>query len=252
MRLTQRRVLLNKARDKAEQDAAKTIARLLDRRFKTVKRQLRAAGFNRRQLGRRLQTPGAGILHKQADEDDEDWSSWIDDFTQSLQDVMVSIAGVVGEVEIAYWNSREKTPGRIDAEALVSAYMARNGKQIKAIATDTRDNVLRDITEWHATAEGLPDLIDRLEQYFNSDRAETIARTEAAYLSSMISDDIYQRVGVEYFNWDVADEVDGWPCEICQEKAANNPYEVGEELPPAHPRCRCGSVPANADGSVFI
>lgn len=143
-------------------------------------------------------------------------------------------------------------PDPVNPQAVLKAYELRTGRQIKQIGIDTRDGTLKAITDWYNTDAGKRELVDTLSQFYDPFRADTIARTEGTYITSQVAYTMYDNFGVGYFNVDLADEDGEWPCDICREQAANNPHELGDEMPPFHPRDRCGTIPASADGGEFV
>ncbi len=280
MRQVQRRNLLNRARTEAERVATPAIHALLTRRYKAVGRNLRRAN-----LRKRLQkafgayvipdspTPFVGgspfdldfhydylagakqIVNNalfKADDGVDDWEAWGDMFTQSLHQVFADAVTGIYSSESKFWLSRQYAPGHVDPTKVVSEYQARTGRQIKQIADTTRDNVLQAITDWYKTDASLPELIDSLGQWFDEDRATRIARTEVSYIASQVSLDIYNNVGVKFFNVDLSSDPGPCPQNICPDQFDANPHPVGDQMPPYHVQCQCFTVPANEDGSVFI
>lgn len=247
MREVQRRRLLIGARDRGERSIQQVIAPLFNKRFKTLNRELRRARYNKR-----LHADGAKIAALYKQDDDESWQEWIDQFTTALETALPPIAEDFYDIEGKFWVARQSRPDPVEAQRIIDAYLARDGRQIKNIATETRDDTLATITDWYNTDASLPELIDQLEQYYSPSRAETIARTETSYITSGVSLDMMRQFGVGYWNWDLADEDGEWPCDDCVAKAQANPHSADEETPPLHPRDRCGMVYANADGSPVI
>lgn len=247
MRETQRRRLLNGARDRGETAIRATVAPLLTRRYKQLGRELRRANLRKRLRQNERRT---GLLFKQ--DDSEGWQDWIDTFSQALYDAMLPVAEEFWSVETKFWLTRAGRPDPVNAAKVIQDYLAREGRQIKRIAEDTRDDTLATITDWYNTDASLPELIDQLEQFYGGYRAETIGRTETSFITSGVSLDMMHQFDVAAWNWDLADEDGEWPCDDCIAMAQGGPYQPGDPMPPLHPRDRCGVVYANADGSELI
>ncbi len=244
MRETTRRNLINRARNAGEKVAAARIATLLRKRYSVLKRELRRGNLRKTLAKSRRDT---GELYKA---DDESWNDWIISFTAELQDVLAPIAVDVYGAETKYWLSRELRPAQVNPQKILDDYQRRTGRQIEDIAQDTQRAVIDEVQKWYNTDAGLPELIDALGQWFNESRAELIARTEAAYISSEVSRGLYDQFGIQYWIWDLSDE----PCPVCIALAKNNPYKMGDPMPPeaSHPNCLCGTVPSTADGDILV
>ncbi len=70
-------------------------------------------------------------------------------------------------------------------------------------------------------------------------RAFTIADTELARATSAASADMYDLNGIQQWDWLLSPDA----CDICVEEGDGNPHPLGDDMPPAHPRCRCSSAP---------
>lgn len=278
LRAVQRRTLVNRALARTVPAATAAIHAALQSRYKALVRELRR-GSLRKRLNKGLHgsnsryTKIAGLdnpdvraltrnainhvlfLRKADDGDYDDadtWSDWIDDFGATVKSSLYPVVDGVYGAESRWWESHDARPGGVDPANIVDNYLARSGRQITDIADDTRDGVLDEVAIWYNSDEGLATLIDSLGGWFDEARAELIARTEASYIASEVSDNLYRQFGVEYFNVDVAHGNSPYPCEICSEQADNNPHSIDDEKPPFHPECLCGTVPATADGETFV
>lgn len=252
MRDVQRRRLLARTKEQAINKATDAIAARLDQRYRALKREIRRAGFNRRQLSKRLRTDGA--LFKAGGEEEQDWQDWIDAFDDQLSDIFDPVVRDLYTAETQYWLTRGMRPAPVDPPKILAAYQARTGRQIKGIGKDTQDGVYKTITDWYNTDAGLPDLIDALGAFFDRDRAETIARTESSYISSQVAYDMMTQFLIKKWNWDLGDTYGEYPCETCMAQAQANPHDLDDPMPPdsSHPNCRCGISYANEDGSELI
>lgn len=217
----------------AEREAAQALTRLLDQRYKHLKRELRRANFRKR-VARADQN---GDLSKAIG---LDWRNWIDDFAGQVKDILAPIVEQLHAVERWFWNSYDVDLGTLDPNVVIREYQARQGRQIKDIAEETRDAILHDVTDWYNDPEAtFPELVDRLGQYFSPERAEAIARTETAHIASYVARDTMQQLSLDRFNVDLAAEENGFPCTFCIAQAEANPHPIGDDMPPYHVNCRC-------------
>jgi len=75
-------------------------------------------------------------------------------------------------------------------------------------------------------------------------RALTIAITESSRIQNLAAIDTYKELGLEKYEWSAT----GTACDIC---AVNDeeiveigePFDSGDDAPPAHPNCRCVLLP---------
>jgi len=68
-------------------------------------------------------------------------------------------------------------------------------------------------------------------------RAMTIAVTETNYAYNSAAVDQYAASGLTQFEWFAYD--DGLTCEVCLDEESANPHDLSDDVPPAHPNCRC-------------
>jgi len=251
MRATQRRKLLLSVRDRTEPVAAAAIYNILQRRYAWLKRDLRRANLRKR-IAKAHDFALDTELFKE--NTDASWDSWINSFGVDLQSIFTPVVTELYDTESKFWLTRNKRPAPVDPASLFEAYQLRTGRKITSIGRDTETDVLSAIHDWYNTDASLPELIDQLSPQFGMSRAESIARTESTYITSQVSLNIMHQFGVQYWNWDLADEDGDWPCSICVALAQGNPYKVGDPMPPdnSHVRCRCGTVPATEDGGMLI
>lgn len=255
MRETQRRKLIRKAQGRGEREAATNIHQLLDQRYKVLKRELRRANLRKRL--KKTVTPNFGnidelinrTIEKQMQQIDDalfkadgGWLGWIESFANGIKNALSNIVSGVFGVEEEYWLNRGEHLDPVDPLDVIDAYEARTGRQIRNIGEDTKNNVLREIADWYNTTESLPELIARLGQYFSESRAEMIARTESAFISSQVSLNAMQQFGIDQWNFDLAPDEGPYPCPQCIDYAARNPHGISDQFPPLHPNDRCGIV----------
>lgn len=241
MRETQRRRLLYEAHEKATQEIKAEVYRLLQQRFKALKRELRRAN-----LRKRLRKTD-GILTK----DSGDWTNWITEFTNSLQSILSSIVSHFASVETSYFTSRGKAPIQYDPQQVVTNYHDKIGARITRIADDTLASVQNSVTDWYNSDAALPDLIDDLSGMFDENRAELIARTEAGFVRSEVALQSMQEYGISKWIWDSA--MESRTCEFCA-SMNGSVHDVSEPMPPdaSHPDCLCGIVYADDNGGELI
>lgn len=237
MRETQRRRLLNNAVARGEKEIKRAALRLLERRYKALKRELRRANLRKRLL------KTDGILQK----DDGGWQDWIDEFTNVVQETIAGVVKWVADVESRYWSSRGKEPVQFDPYQVVNEYQSRIGRNIQDIPQDTLSDVQQAISDWYKTDKGLPDLIDDLEQYFDEGRAERIAATEMVNVTSEIAREQMNAYGITEWKWDAFN--DRTTCEVCADLNGQT-FSVDDldAFPPNHVNCRCSVLYATAEG----
>lgn len=249
----QRRKLLLRTRNRTEQTATNQIADALDRRFKWLKRDLRRHPNLKRAVKKALAHDSAleaGLFKA----DNEGWDQWISAFSRDLLTAFSPLISETYGVESQFWLTRGKRPTPVDIQNIWDSYQARTNRKIAQIGLDTETDVIATIHDWYNSDDSMPELIQKLGQYFDRSRAETIARTESTYLTSQVSLNMMHQFGVTKWLWDLGDESGEWPCSICLGLAQGNPYNVGDPMPPedSHPRCRCGVVYANENGEELI
>lgn len=229
---TQRRRALIRALRAGEAQAQTKVAALLNQRYNHLKREIRKGNLRKKlyKAQRDGKPDGTAV----------DWTAWVTLFTIGIKTALTPIIENCYEVEKQYWLSRGKTIQPLNVDAVIKAYEARVGRQFSEIGEHTHSDVLHDIIIWHATQETLPDLIDSMKQYFSDSRADNIARTDGVGLSSQVGVDTMRHLGITGFNWDLAPEMNGYPCQACIDKASMNPHPIGADMPPLHNYCRCG------------
>lgn len=122
------------------------------------------------------------------------------------------MATVLGNLDITIKGISATTTNRI-GNTIADGLEA--GKPSRAIAADLRASI-------NALAN-------------DPQRAALIAETETNRAYNAAAVDQYQSAGLTQFNWQ---DYEG-ACPICEEYAADNPHDLGDPLPPAHPSCRC-------------
>jgi len=95
---------------------------------------------------------------------------------------------------------------------------------------------------WLLSGETMDSLIELLTPYYGVVRAEMIAVTETTRAFALGNLEAWKSSGV-VSGWKWRTAMDDIVCPICTEKERNNPYEFGDETPPAHVRCRCSMSP---------
>lgn len=256
MRETQKRRSIAQIRQRQEPLIIESIAAMLDSRYRWLKKDLRNGGNLRHQLQKVMRSTNS--LRK-ADEQ-ENWKAWNRAFTKQMGEIFKPYINAVAGVENQYYVSHGYQPRPLDADVVLDTYVkwmtnskwAAKDKSFAQLALDTENNSAKLIADWFRTDAPITKLFADLAPLFGKARAELIARTEATGLTSKIAQIHYAQLHIELFNVDLGDEVGPWPCGICTGKADQNPHSVWDEMPPFHPDCRCGTTPANADGSDLV
>jgi SPP1 gp7 family putative phage head morphogenesis protein len=194
--------------------------------------------------------PRLGELKKADDlTNHEFWNDVIDTFSNKLSAALDEAQENTVESHRNWWVDRGMGEGIVYDPGLVTERMMniigrQQGKQYKTpkdyfsnMASDTRDDVEREIAEWMNTDAPLDTLIEAIQSHdFNPIRAEMIAVTESTRLSSATMMENMSQLGYNDWIWYTAnDEI---VCEICQDNHGQK-FTLDDDPPPAHPRCRC-------------
>lgn len=241
MRETQRRRLLYRAHKRAQSELKAEVLRLLERRFKALKRELRRAN-----LRKRLKKTD-GVFQKV----DSGWPAWAEDFSSEFQSALLGIVELFASIENDYFESHGEPRAPLDYSAVINDYHDRIGRKIKDIAEETLLLSQDKIRDWYGTDKSLRELIDELASIFGESRAETIARTEAGFVRSQVAYEMMRHHGIGKWIWDSA--LEDRTCSFCSGKHGLV-FDLVDAMPPdaSHPNCLCGIVYANDDGSELI
>jgi hypothetical protein len=170
--------------------------------------------------------------------------------------LVANLAGVFGTADPATaWAAWE--PGNADAAVKLdgpgfSQLLADDGlpglKRLTGDVEDTVDGISQTLMDRMGSllAEGAlnGDSVDTIaaslgEVLDDPRRAYTIADTELARATSAASRDQYAQAGVGQWDWLLSPGA----CPECEGEKAANPHSIDDEMPPAHPSCRCSSAP---------
>jgi SPP1 gp7 family putative phage head morphogenesis protein len=146
-----------------------------------------------------------------------DWSAWSPGWAEAANE----LAGVNGGLGL------ERL--LINAGVRISGI---TGTDLSRLATVLADGVSRGDSIDTITKAVLGLLGD-------TNRAEMIAWTETARAMSAASLDTYQANGIQRWNWLISSGA----CPECASEALSNPHPLTDDMPPAHPRCRCAASP---------
>ena len=146
------------------------------------------------------------------------------------------IAGLVSDMDWSKW-----VPGHPSAALKVANGGLRdllqganiNLKGIDRTTLDRLGNALADGLTNGSTSKEIASALNDIVG--DPHRAQMIATTESnrAFVASTI--DNYRESGVEQFDWLAYDDA----CPECADAEANNPHDLSDDTPPAHPNCRC-------------
>jgi len=115
---------------------------------------------------------------------------------------------------------------------------------IRGINETTRTQTQKALEEWIRSGESLDVLEARLGPVFSPQRAHNIAVTETTRAYASANGEAWAASGVvEEFDVMTAEDIK--VCEICEGKADNNPYQLGDDEGemPFHTGCRCWKHP---------
>lgn len=178
---------------------------------------------------------------------------WGDEADVMVADLLPVIGGIVdAAILIAVSDLQAAVHVGIDPAAL-EARLARwarkyTFKLIKGIDANTRRIVQESMRNWALTGGTVADLRKMLESSFGKVRAELIAVTEVTRAFAKAHHETWVESGVVVAReWRTAEDLD--VCPICRDELNEEQAPLGEmfpgdvEDPPAHPRCRCWTVP---------
>lgn len=119
------------------------------------------------------------------------------------------------------------------------------------IDATTQRMVGQAVSKWVDNGEPLQTLIDDIAPVFGRSRAELIASTEVTRAYAEGNRIAYRESGV-VDEWEWRTAADERVCPICgpldgKQRRLNEPFDIGINAPPAHPRCRCWVVPVIAE-----
>lgn len=116
------------------------------------------------------------------------------------------------------------------------------------INATTQRMVGQSVSRWIENGEPLQALIDDIAPVFGRGRAELIASTEVTRAYAEGNRIAYRESGV-VTEWEWRTAADERVCPVCgplqgkRRRLDGEPFDIGVDAPPAHPRCRCWVVP---------
>lgn len=232
-----RRQLIAVAR-RGEASIEQAILPVLQARFKGLSRELRQG--NLRKTLKKFDGDYEKARRRKVPDDRRSWSSF---FRETLRNSITEAGWQALDVEQKFFGSYGYEPLRIDRAEVFQNYLERSDTRITNIGIDTEKAVQDVISEWFNTEESLPDLIERLMQFFDEKRAKLIATTEMAYVASAAAQEMMRHHKIRLWQWDAFQ--DGITCDTCldlMEQSKQTPFQYGDPMPPdpSHPNCRCG------------
>jgi SPP1 gp7 family putative phage head morphogenesis protein len=209
---------------------------------------------------------------KALDEFNFDDGSANDDFVSALTPLEFELAGEQGKLAMSFLGGN--LPFNI-TEAVRNQIIQRINRMAANFNTDTKEALVKTMTEAYANNESYADIKKRIERVYEEAkgyRAERIARTEVASATTAASTEAYSQAGVTKIEW----FTNPGACEYCD---ALNGTVIGVEAdfvpqggsiegvdsngdptgnvyqnsyddisgPPAHPNCECDTIPVRED-----
>jgi SPP1 gp7 family putative phage head morphogenesis protein len=111
---------------------------------------------------------------------------------------------------------------------------------IRGIQNETLSRLARVLAAGARRGASVDEMADDLDVVLEDRaRARTIATTELARSVSAATRDVYRQNAVERWDWMPAPDA----CATCEAIAAGGPYSLFDDMPPAHPNCRCTASP---------
>lgn len=206
--------------------ASRAIHVLLDQRFLEIQRELKAQGLNK------IADPTLEKI---------DWANWTYKFASGIRAVLSPVVDDVSQIEQDYWSDKGREVYKASVDEVIRAYEARVGRQISDIGEATRNDTLQIVTDWYNSPDDVPfeDLVDRLQSVYSAERADAIARTETSFISSQVTLDSMEQLGIKKWIPDIGREA----CiAICIPIADGGPYTINDRTPPFHTHCDCGML----------
>ncbi|WP_290597058.1 MULTISPECIES: minor capsid protein [unclassified Archaeoglobus] len=113
---------------------------------------------------------------------------------------------------------------------------------IKGLSEETKKALAFQLREGIIRGESISELTKRVKEVINDTKwkAERIARTESTRVFNAAAIDRYQKAGLKKWKWYAA--ADERTCPICGAKH-DKIFNIGDPTPPAHPNCRCTTLP---------
>lgn len=161
----------------------------------------------------------------------------IDAASTDLSDAVVS-------VDWGEWTPGNPTVaaslGDTTGEGGLATLLSRSGVTIKGITDTTMDDLAKVLADGVGSGDSAKTLADKVQTVIASPtRAMAIARTEINRAMTAGDLQTYRDAGLSQFDW-----LDSpGACPICIAKVEDNPHELGDDGPPAHPNCRCTTLP---------
>lgn len=178
------------------------------------------------------------------EDDDEYWQEQADIFEGKLNSALVEAMKDVNIANAKFYGAVGIPLDPIDPQVVLQAYRARVAERIgmgpddlDAVTETTRQQVSDAIVEWYGTDQGLDVLVSRImQENFSQYRAEMIAQTEMTGITSQIQLETFRQIGEDSWYW--INVNDNLVCNECLSKHGIL-FSIDDEMPPAHPNCRC-------------
>lgn len=174
-----------------------------------------------------------------ADPQAVDWSDEPAELAQSVLPFYDETARAAAEV------GTKQLPIGVDWDRVNEAVLRLAHGEAQRFAEDatntSRAQVSQVVADWIESGGEMSDLIERVGQVWSGPRADVAAVTEVTRLYAQGNAAAWQASGVvSGYTWKTAN--DDLVCPICG-PLADSEVELGGDLPPAHPNCRCWIVP---------
>jgi len=154
-------------------------------------------------------------------------------FTKGASKAIADLRRARYDVSFAY------TPSDMKA---VSMMIDHNLIMVQGMSDDMKKEVMRILStgllEGRSNDKIARDLVERVD--VSKNRAVMIARTETIRSYNQASVERYKSAGLSQWRWITA--MDESACDTCI-SLDNKIFDMGDEQPPEHPRCRCSVSP---------
>lgn len=177
------------------------------------------------------------------------WDEWRAGYYAMMLPLLIEAADIGIMEQVAFLEGFTISFDIPAAQALAGQWAKRYaGDLIKGMTRTDKRRIGIILDEWIASGEAFPNLVTKINQVvLNPVRAKMIAATESTRAYAKGSQTAWALAGIEAHRWETAN--DELVCPFCGDELAGQTVLLGAYFtggidgPPAHPNCRCWTVP---------